>query len=141
MAQIIKNNRPRHDREFNRAVEKTLKLVGSQGERFAKETITEMGAVDTGLLRNSITYAVDGSAPNVADYSADKGGGHGAYDGQAESESGSLRSVTIGTNVEYAPYVEFGTRRMEARPFLSQAISGHTSEIEEYFKMGFENFL
>ena len=135
MAQIIKNNRPRHDREFNRAVEKTLKLVGSQGERFAKETITEMGAVDTGLLRNSITYDVDGSAPNVADYSADKGGGHGAY------ESGSLRSVTVGTNVEYAPYVEFGTRRMEARPFLSNAISGHTSEIEDYFKMGFEHFL
>ncbi|MBO8173498.1 MAG: HK97 gp10 family phage protein [Bacillaceae bacterium] len=28
----------------------------------------------------------------------------------------------VGTNVEYAPYVEFGTRRMSAKPYLRPAV-------------------
>lgn len=30
-------------------------------------------------------------------------------------------TVTVGTDVEYAPYVEFGTSRMAAQPFLTPA--------------------
>lgn len=30
--------------------------------------------------------------------------------------------VDVGTNVEYAPYVELGTRRMAARPYLRPAL-------------------
>lgn len=37
--------------------------------------------------------------------------------------------ATIGTNVEYGKYVEFGTYRMGKRPFLQPAINDH---IEEY---------
>lgn len=51
--------------------------------------------VDTGNLRNSITHTTDGTA---------------AY---------------IGTNVEYAPYVELGTRRAAAQPFLKPAGTDH----------------
>ncbi|GCE49197.1 HK97 gp10 family phage protein [Thermosporothrix hazakensis] len=29
--------------------------------------------------------------------------------------------VLVGTNVEYAPYVEFGTRKMQAQPYLLPA--------------------
>ena len=54
--------------------------------------------VDTGRLRNSIAHAVDGDA---------------AY---------------IGTNVEYAPYVELGTVKMKARPYLRPAATEHTDE-------------
>lgn len=53
--------------------------------------------VDTGRLRNSITHTVD----------EDKGA---AY---------------IGTNVEYAPYVELGTEKQEAQPFLKPAASDY----------------
>ena len=28
----------------------------------------------------------------------------------------------VGTNIEYAPYVEFGTRRQEAQPYLGPAL-------------------
>lgn len=52
--------------------------------------------VDTGNLRNSITHTSDGNA---------------AY---------------IGTNVEYGKYVELGTVKMAAQPFLRPAASGHT---------------
>lgn len=55
--------------------------------------------VDTGRLRNSIT--------------------HQRYDENTE---------VIGTNVEYAPYVELGTHRMQAKPYLRPAAENHTAE-------------
>jgi len=56
--------------------------------------------VDTGRLRNSITNAVE-----VGE-----------------------QSVYIGSNVEYAAFVELGTSRMKARPYLKPAATQHTSE-------------
>ena len=53
--------------------------------------------VDTGNLRGSITHEVD-TAGNA---------------------------VYIGTNIEYAPYVEFGTRHMHAQPYLRPAATDH----------------
>lgn len=65
--------------------------------------------VDTGRLRNSITHAVEGDA------------------------------VYIGTNVEYAPYVELGTSRMGARPFLGPAVENHGQEYKELFEAAMKN--
>lgn len=66
--------------------------------------------VDTGRLRNSISHATDED------------------------------SAYIGTNVEYAPYQEFGTSRMAAQPFLKPAATEHTDEYkriaEHYLKNG-----
>lgn len=56
--------------------------------------------VDTGNLRNSITHAV---------------------------ESGE-DAVYVGTNVEYAPHVELGTRRQDAQPFLRPAAQDHGAQ-------------
>lgn len=50
--------------------------------------------VDTGRLRNSITHEITGDGLNAA----------------------------IGSNVEYAPFVEFGTRSMRAQPYLFPAL-------------------
>ncbi len=55
--------------------------------------------VDTGRLRNSIT--------------------HVQLDAHHEA---------IGTNVEYGRYVELGTSRADAQPFLVPAASEHSSE-------------
>lgn len=60
--------------------------------------------VDTGRLRNSISHARDDEA---------------AY---------------IGTNVEYAPYVELGTSRMKPRPFLTPAAQDHAEEYRDIIK-------
>lgn len=62
--------------------------------------------VDTGNLRGSITYEVD-------------------TDGNA---------VYIGTNVEYAPYVELGTSRQKAQPFLRPAASEHGAQYRQVLK-------
>ena len=67
--------------------------------------------VDTGNLRNSISHAV---------------------------ESGE-DAVYIGTNVEYAPYVELGTRRMAAQPFLRPAATEHGSTYRSILKRNLED--
>lgn len=57
--------------------------------------------VDTGRLRNSISHEVHGD------------------------------SVYIGTNVEYAVYVEKGTRKMQAYPYLKPAAQDHADEYKQ----------
>lgn len=54
------------------------------------------GRVDTGTLRSSITW-------------------------QMRTTRGAL-SARVGTNIEYAPYVEYGTRYMEGIHFLRDAL-------------------
>lgn len=60
-------------------LERALSLIGELVVKRAKENIVENNTVDTGELLNSITYRVEGN------------------------------SVIIGTPLEYAPYVEYGT--------------------------------
>lgn len=62
--------------------------------------------VDTGRLRNSITHQVRPSE----------------------------KSVYIGTNVEYAPYVELGTSRMKPQPFLRPAAADHEGTYKKIFE-------
>ena len=58
--------------------------------------------VDTGRLRNSITHQREGTS-----------------------------AVVIGTNVEYAPFVELGTiRHPEPQPYLRPAIEDHRDEYQ-----------
>ena len=59
--------------------------------------------VDTGRLRNSITHAT------------------------VKRE----KAVYIGTNVEYAPYVEMGTVKQKAQPYLAPAVTEHVPEYKE----------
>jgi len=40
----------------------------------------------------------------------------------------------VGSNVEYAPYVELGTSRMAARPFLRPALHKNLKEIKRLLK-------
>lgn len=62
--------------------------------------------VDTGRLRNSITNAIDIEA----------------------------NAVYIGTNVEYGPDVELGTRKMHPHPYLRPAASDHADEYRAILK-------
>ena len=43
-------------------------------------------------------------------------------------------NATIGTNVEYAPYVEFGTRRQKAQPYLLPSLLKNVKKIINIFK-------
>lgn len=67
----------------------------------AERYAKESAPVDTGRLRNSITHEVD------------------------------EKDVYIGTNVEYAPHVEFGTVKQKAQPFLRPAATDHSETYKQ----------
>lgn len=85
--------------------------------------------VDTGLLRNSITFAISGEPPAIGSYSADKGNENGSYQGTAPDDKDP--TVYIGTNVEYAKYVQFGTSKMKARDFLMSPLRANLGKYKE----------
>lgn len=61
---------------------------------------------DTGRLQGSITHK-----PNLSE-----------------------KAVYIGTNVEYAPYVELGTSRQTEQPYLRPAATDHVDEYTDIVK-------
>lgn len=67
----------------------------------AEKYAKEATPVRTGRLRNSNTHVVED------------------------------RAVYIGTNVEYAPHVEYGTIHQKAQPFLRPAATEHTSTYKQ----------
>ena len=111
------------------AVNRGLKAIGEQAVGYAQE----LCPVDTGNLRGSITYAVEGD------------------------------DCYIGTNVEYAPYIEFGTgvyaetggrqtpwvyqkgdnyymtNGIKPHPFLRPSASNHADEYRNILKDSLEN--
>ena len=134
-----------HTEEVLSALEAAIKrgneAIGMTAEGHAKKKITAAGAVDTGRLRNSITYALAGEETHVKSYKANKGGKDRetyTYDGTAEGKKGS--GVYIGTNVEYAPGIELGThRKAGAVHFLQDAVTGHTDEYKRLMEDSMKN--
>lgn len=122
--------------DMENAIERALYRVGLEAEGNAKEKITANKSVDTGLLRNSITFALSGGKANTRKYRAikpDKKGVYrvGKYEGTAPEER--MKAVYIGTNVEYGAYVELGARGRAGKPFLKPAATGHTEEYKRIF--------
>ena len=87
-----------YSKEVLTALEKGIKN-GLEAIGLTAETYAKQETpVCTGRLRNSISHTVDGEA------------------------------VYIGTNVEYAPYVELGTSRAKAHHMLQKAATEHGAE-------------
>lgn len=59
----------------------TMSSIGQEAEGYAKSNLTAFPRVDSGRLRNSVSFEIDNDE----------------------------LALYVGTNVEYAPYVEFGT--------------------------------
>lgn len=119
-------------RQVEKAIKKAARMVGGSVSGHAAEACP----TDTGLLKNSITFAIGGEPPAITDYQSDtkdKNGEYktGHYDGSAESDSDGEVTVYVGTNVQYAPYQELGTAKMDARPFLRPAFENNQREIEQ----------
>lgn len=134
----LTDNRVAVKKELRAAVRRALMAIGLKAERYAKDNLTQMRAVDTGRLRNSVTFALAGESAAIDSYTADRGKGGeppagGTYSGAAEGDDGDT-VVYIGTNVEYAPYIEFGTERRGPRPYLHNAAADHADEYRKIFE-------
>mgnify|MGYP002517240862 FL=1 len=99
---------------FEDQVEQALIAVGITAENNAKREITRAvydtpeskTYIRTGRLRNSLTHSVEMNE----------------------------KAVYIGSAVEYAAYVELGTTRMRARPYLRPAVANYTDEYKNLVK-------
>lgn len=122
--------------EMDKATARALEIIGLNAEKYAK-ALCPVGTVEStgkkgyrgGTLRNSITHSVD-----VGE-----------------------KTVTIGSNVEYAPYVELGTGPhfqsppswetfdapkgsgsghgyVRPRPYIKPAIENHIDEYKNIIK-------
>lgn len=113
MADIVfRDNHKAVNDAMQRALKTALEAVAQAAEGYAKDEIDLLiydtppspTYVRTGDLRKFIGHAVDMEK---------------------------LQAI-VGDNMDYAPYVEFGTVKMPARPFIRQSISKH---IDEYRQM------
>lgn len=114
--------------ELKSRAKTALGTIGAVAETHAKE----LTPVKTGYLRNSITYALYNEAPAISSYSSDDRSKTGSYSGNAPMSSSP--AVYIGTNVEYAPNVEFGTSRQKAHHMLKKAATEHSAEYKAIAK-------
>ena len=104
-----------------------LTAIGATAETHAKDNITADDLIDTGRLRNSITFA-------TGDYS-----GIGTYSDNEKKKYSDAKArntpkddeVAIGTNVEYAAYTELGTQHITAHHYLKRAVTEHQDEYKE----------
>ena len=103
---VRENNAEQIANAIKQGVAAALEEVGLAAEGFAKKKLTENHSVDTGRLRNSVTHAIDMGE----------------------------EAVYIGTNVEYAPYVELGTSHSKEKPYLRPAAQDHETEYRKIFE-------
>lgn len=82
--------------DFDAICQKALPAIG----RMLEDTAVVLCPVDTGRLRGSITYATK--------FKKDRPRGE-AKQNDAVTQPTSKYKCYVGTNVEYAPYVEYGT--------------------------------
>lgn len=99
-------------------VEQGLKAIGAQAETYAKKECP----VDTGRLRNSIAWAT----------STDNDG----RDDSRPKATPEEKTVYIGTNVEYAVYVEYGDQNHKTgkKHFLKDAAANHGDHYKRIMK-------
>lgn len=102
--------------ELSKRMEQALTAIGMAAETNAKQEVTkvvydtpERGYIRTGRLRNSLSHAVQMNE----------------------------QAVYIGSNVEYAGYVELGTSRMKPRPYLKPAVVNYMSEYKTLAEQAF----
>lgn len=115
----IKDHIPEYTAEVKKQIELGLRTIGARA-------VSNAGMLcprDTGRLRNSIAWATTKAT-----------GGANGFDGEKSSSSDHAKrgtphdlTLVIGTNVEYAPYVEFGSssHQVGQAHFLRDGIAKH----------------
>ena len=84
-------------------VDKLIQQRLTQAAILVERTAKQICVVETGTLKRSINRRIE------------------------------KRKAVIGTNIEYAPYVEMGTSKMSARPFLRPALEANWGKIKRIF--------
>lgn len=108
--------------------EKALIGIGEKAEGYAKDECP----VDSGRLRNSITYATS----TFHSHGNDRGGESASSKDTGTKATPPEYTVYIGTNVEYAVYVEYGDQnhKVGKKHFLRDAMANHGDHYKEILR-------
>ena len=150
----FKSHKKEYEEALEEIAEKVLTMWGMEAETAAKYK----APVDTGLLRNSITWAVAGESPKTSRYQSN--GRHaeteatkragtagkkispiitGQYSGKAKEDPNGKRHVYIGTNVEYAIAQENGDFYDGPHAFLRPAIDENRDHFRQILEEELKN--
>ncbi len=80
---------------------------------------------------NKAVMLVEGDAKRLAP--VDTGRLHASIASRVEGNDKQIEGI-VGTNVEYAPFQEFGTHKMAAHPFLFPALESNKNKIVDILK-------
>lgn len=131
----IKSNFDEFVQDVRKQVPVILAAIGTTAEGYAKEDCP----VDTGLLRNSLTYCIGGESPHIPNYKADRPDPatdrvSGSYNGQMPKENDPADyNVFIGSNVRYAQEVETNDRyhKVGKAHFIRDALQNHKDQYKD----------
>lgn len=113
------------------ATEAGLQAIGITLEGQARHNITTMRAVKSGRLRASITFKTKNYQSNS-----------GYYDKEDIIKSEPKKNVVyIGTNVKYAPFIEYGTIKMKERPYLRVAFDQWKNKLNDIFAASYKKVM
>ena len=107
------------------SIRNALTIIGGKAAEYA----ANLAPVATGLLKNSITYALAGEAPAIGTYTSDDGTKSGSYSGVADGGQDDT-FVLIGSNVEYAAAHEFGYKGISAKHYIANGVGNHIDEFK-----------
>lgn len=135
--------------QMEAGIERALEVIGGECEKDAKMVCP----VDTGLLRNSITHVTGGGAisgmfhgDNKSRYSKANAVPIRFVNISVPADSGSSKSVYIGTAVEYGIYVHEGHglpngKSVAPRRFLKNALMNNAQKYKQMAEVALKGFL
>lgn len=132
----ITDNSKEYLKALDSTIDRALKRIGVAAVSHA----AEVTPVDTGLARNSITFALGGEEPTIKSYQSNavRRNGQptevkkGSYKGTAPKKD---KTVFIGSNVEYFRGLEEGTSQSkEMSHMLRKAVTNFGDEYKRFLK-------
>lgn len=129
------SNVPEHLELFDLAAERALTAIGAKAETHAKEKVP----IDTGRLKNSITYALSGGEAHKKRYASTPQLGRKRLMGEYSGTIGdpNEKAVYVGTNVSYAQVVEAGSSKRKPKPYLRPAVTDYSDEYKKLTQKAF----
>ncbi len=131
----MKTNFTDNSDEILEALKRAIARAADDIGELATQYAADRTPVDTGRARNSITYATKERQNVDYTYNDDKGHTFAEKIGQGAQEG----EVYIGSNVEYFPYIEAGSRTIQAFHPLQHAANDHAEEYKDIVRERMEN--
>lgn len=125
---VVVDNSDKVIKATNEQIAKALEMCGLLAEGYAKVSLTDQNAVDTGALRNSVTHQVWKDEMHVGTALE-----YGIY-----VEIGTGKYVPGGRKTPWVYVddegVEHRTEGMAPRPFIKPSIADHISDYKQVIK-------